>query len=67
MRDPDDLEGWAQLCPACLGRAGENGFLRMRLRTALAERAASARRSVGRAAAPGADGSTATDAGGGEG
>lgn len=39
-RGPSDLEGWAQLCPACLGRAGNNHFLRMRLRSALAERAA---------------------------
>jgi SAM-dependent methyltransferase len=39
---PDDLEGWAQLCPACLGRAGDNGFLRMRLRAALEARAAAA-------------------------
>ena len=39
-RRPGDLEGWAQLCPACLGRAGSNAFLRGRLRTALAERGA---------------------------
>jgi hypothetical protein len=39
-RGPADLEGWALLCPACLGRAGTNTFLRGRLRTALAERAA---------------------------
>jgi demethylmenaquinone methyltransferase/2-methoxy-6-polyprenyl-1,4-benzoquinol methylase len=43
-RGPDDLEGWAQLCPDCLGRAGENPFLRFRLRDALAERAAAGRR-----------------------
>ena len=42
-RGPDDLEGWAQLCPACLGRAGENPFLRFRLRTAIADRAAAGR------------------------
>ncbi|MEO5966127.1 MAG: hypothetical protein ABIR11_11730, partial [Candidatus Limnocylindrales bacterium] len=42
MRTPGDLEGWAQLCPACLGKAGTNTFLRVRLRTALAERGASA-------------------------
>ena len=42
-RGVDDLEGWAQLCPDCLGRAGENGFLRMRLRTAIAERGAAGR------------------------
>jgi demethylmenaquinone methyltransferase/2-methoxy-6-polyprenyl-1,4-benzoquinol methylase len=38
-RDPSDLEGWAQICPDCIGRAGDNGFLRFRLKTALAERA----------------------------
>ena len=43
-RAPDDLEGWAQLCPDCLGRAGDNPFLRFRLRDALAERAAAGRR-----------------------
>lgn len=46
-RGPDDLEGWAQLCPDCLGRAGENPFLRFRLRDALAERAAAAKRAAG--------------------
>ena len=40
-RSPADLEGWSQLCPACLGRAGSNAFLRGRLRSALAERGAS--------------------------
>lgn len=39
-RGPDDLEGWTQLCPTCLGRAGDNAFLRTRLRTGLAARAA---------------------------
>lgn len=38
VRAPTDLEGWAQLCPTCLGKAGTNPFLRGRLRTALAER-----------------------------
>jgi len=37
-RGPDDLEGWAHLCPDCVGKAGENGFLRFRLHQALAER-----------------------------
>jgi demethylmenaquinone methyltransferase/2-methoxy-6-polyprenyl-1,4-benzoquinol methylase len=41
-RSPDDLEGWAQLCPDCVGKAGDNGFLRFRLRQALAERSAAA-------------------------
>ena len=38
VRGSDDLEGWAQLCPTCLGKAGENPFLRTRLRAGLAER-----------------------------
>ena len=29
-RSPDDLEGWAQLCPDCLGKAGDNPFLKFR-------------------------------------
>jgi SAM-dependent methyltransferase len=37
-RSADDVEGWAQLCPDCVGRAGENGFLRFRLKAALTER-----------------------------
>jgi SAM-dependent methyltransferase len=41
-RSSDDLEGWAQLCPDCIGKAGDNGFLRYRLHQALRERAASA-------------------------
>ena len=44
-RGPDDLEGWAQLCPDCVGKAGDNGFLRFRLHQALAERGAASRRS----------------------
>jgi hypothetical protein len=43
-RGPDDLEGWAQLCPTCVGRAGDNEFLRFRLRKALEERSAAAAR-----------------------
>lgn len=39
-RGSDDLEGWAQLCPTCVGKAGDNGFLRFRLRQALTDRAA---------------------------
>jgi SAM-dependent methyltransferase len=42
-RTPDDLEGWAQLCPTCLGRAGDNSFLRFRLHAAIADRAAAGR------------------------
>ncbi len=40
---PNDLEGWALLCPTCLGRAGSNPFLRGRLRRALGQRVAAAR------------------------
>src|SRR5262245_15751362 len=43
VRGPDDLEGWAQLCPDCVGKAGDNGFPRFRLRQALEERGAAAR------------------------
>ena len=43
-RGPDDLEGYAQLCPDCVGRAGENGFLRFRLQAALDERGRASRR-----------------------
>jgi demethylmenaquinone methyltransferase/2-methoxy-6-polyprenyl-1,4-benzoquinol methylase len=39
-RGSDDLEGWALLCPDCVGKAGDNGFLRFRLRQALTERGA---------------------------
>ena len=37
-RSASDIEGWAQLCPACVGRAGENPFLGFKLRQALTER-----------------------------
>ena len=40
IRSPDDLEGFAKLCPDCLGKAGDNEFLRFRLRAALEARAA---------------------------
>src|SRR6476660_5388179 len=40
VRAPDDLEGFARLCPDCLGKAGDNEFLRFRLRSALEARAA---------------------------
>ena len=39
VRGPDDLEGYARLCPDCLGKAGDNPFLRFRLRSALDARA----------------------------
>ncbi len=41
-RSSEDLEGWAGLCPECVGRAGDNGFLRFRVRSALQERARAA-------------------------
>ena len=53
-RGPADLEGWAQLCPECLGKAGANPFLRGRLRAALAERGRAD--STSDAASPGAVG-----------
>jgi demethylmenaquinone methyltransferase/2-methoxy-6-polyprenyl-1,4-benzoquinol methylase len=37
-RGADDIEGWAQLCPDCVAKAGDNGFLRFRLRDAITER-----------------------------
>jgi ubiquinone/menaquinone biosynthesis C-methylase UbiE len=50
-RSTDDLEGWAKLCPDCLGKAGENAFLRFRLRDALAARSAASHRAGETAAA----------------
>lgn len=35
VRTDSDLEGYAQLCPDCVGRAGENEFLRYRLKEGL--------------------------------
>ena len=37
-RTPADLEGYALLCPDCIARAGENEFLRFRLREGLRRR-----------------------------
>ena len=54
VRTPDDLEGFAQLCPDCLGKAGDNPFLRFRLRAALDARAASRTTAPGDCAAPSA-------------
>ena len=55
-RGPDDLEGWAQLCSSCVGKAGDNGFLRFRLHQALTERGAAS----GGASASTSGGATAT-------
>lgn len=52
VRAADDLEGWATLCPECLGKADANGFLRMRLRAALRERASAVAPATARPAAP---------------
>jgi SAM-dependent methyltransferase len=68
-RSADDLEGWAQLCPACVGKAGDNQFLRFRLRHALAERSAAARGAplpVGMAAAGGTPSPTKPSVGPGD-
>ena len=58
-RGPDDLEGWAQLCPDCVGKAGDNGFLRFRLRQALTERGAAGGAVTAVAEPPAADAATA--------
>jgi hypothetical protein len=55
VRSPDDLEGWARLCPDCLGRAGENEFLRFRLRDALRARGAATTLRTAAGPAPGED------------
>jgi SAM-dependent methyltransferase len=51
-RGSDDLEGWAQLCPTCVGKAGDNAFLRFRLRDALTARGATSRGAVPAQAGP---------------
>jgi SAM-dependent methyltransferase len=58
-RSADDLEGFARLCPDCLGKAGDNPFLRFRLRAALEARAAATKAST--AAAPPPPPSTAAE------
>jgi demethylmenaquinone methyltransferase/2-methoxy-6-polyprenyl-1,4-benzoquinol methylase len=62
VRRNDDLEGWAQLCPDCIGKAGDNGFLRFRLRQALTERAAGGTAAVAVAPAEGAPSGVSTEA-----
>jgi SAM-dependent methyltransferase len=61
-RSPDDLEGWARLCPDCLGRAGDNPFLRFRLRDALAARGAASGRAHGADERPLPEAAAGTDA-----
>jgi len=53
IREPDDLEGYARLCPDCLGKAGDNPFLKFRLRSALEARAAAIRATAEVQADPG--------------
>ncbi|MFI5261374.1 MAG: class I SAM-dependent methyltransferase [Candidatus Limnocylindrales bacterium] len=64
VRDRRDLEAWAHLCPECLGRAGDNPFLRARLRTALAERAGAAPEPAATSLAGAAQGRVAAPAAG---
>ena len=45
-RTEQDLEGWAGLCPDCVGRAQDNEFLRFRLRQGLEARSQSSPRPV---------------------
>jgi demethylmenaquinone methyltransferase/2-methoxy-6-polyprenyl-1,4-benzoquinol methylase len=59
-RGPDDLEGWAQLCSSCVGKAGDNGFLRFRLHQALTERGAASASAATPAPAGGGIAPTAT-------
>lgn len=42
-RTADDLEGWAQLCSSCVGKAQDNEFLRYRLRDGMQSRSQAAR------------------------
>lgn len=61
VRSADDLEGYAKLCPDCLGKAGDNEFLRFRLRAALEARgAASSGASAATSTAAAAKASSAT-------
>ena len=57
-RTPNDLEGWAQLCPDCVGKAGDNGFLRYRLHQALTDRGAARTTDHGDTGDPGDPGDT---------
>ena len=51
-RGPDDIEGFAQLCSECVGRAQDNEFLRFRLRDGLRARTAAMTSSPPGAASP---------------
>ena len=61
VREPDDLEGYARLCPDCLGKAGDNTFLRFRLRSALEARAGAMARSHHARSDPAPFATSATD------
>ncbi len=54
-RSDTDLEGFAVLCPDCVGRAQDNEFLRYRLRQGLSRRAAAQGEIVAEAATAAAD------------
>lgn len=58
---PDDLEGWAMLCPDCVGRAQDNEFLRFRLREGLRRRSAALGPATDAIASPAAAPSLDTD------
>lgn len=63
VADRDDLAGWAQLCPDCVGRAGENTFIRFRVRAALEARGragAAVRRAAGAGVPDATDATEAT-------
>jgi len=60
-RGSDDIEGWAQLCPDCVGQAGSNGFLRFRLHRALGDRAAASVPTLDMPAAAGAAAGASAD------
>lgn len=57
-RGADDLEGWAWLCPECLGKAATSRFLKDRLRAGLAARASAAATSAAATTTPAADAAT---------
>ena len=61
-RTADDIEGFAQLCPDCVGRAQDNDFLRFRLREGLQARARRDSGAAHRQPGPAADADAASDA-----
>ena len=57
-RSESDLEGWALLCPECVGRAQDNDFLRFRLREGLRKRSAATAPAERHSAPPNRDADT---------